>query len=171
MAALTGRRVVVTRAAEQADELADLLRAHGAVPVVVPLIHIAAEPAEMAALAAADPTSFEWLVVTSPNAAEAYVSAHPGHGAAGPANAPSQVAAVGAATAAVLTAAGVPVALLPAQQRASGLLAQFPSAHGSGRVLLVQAAAAAPTMAVGLGALGWQVTTIQPYRSVPARPT
>lgn len=169
MAALTGRRVVVTRAPEQADELAGLLRVHGAVPVVVPLIRIADEPAEVARLAALDPAAFDWLVVTSPNAARAYLAAHPPLGA-GPVRAP-QVAAVGAATAAVLTEAGLGVALVPAQQRAVGLVAQFAASTGTGRVLLVQAAEASPTMATGLAALGWHVATVQPYRSVPALPT
>ncbi|MEQ1702046.1 MAG: uroporphyrinogen-III synthase, partial [Ilumatobacteraceae bacterium] len=87
MGVLAGRKVVVTRAAEQADDLAELLRAAGAVPVVVPLIEIAAEPGAAAALAAEHPDRFEWLVVTSPNGARSYARVHP--------SAPSQVAAVG----------------------------------------------------------------------------
>lgn len=164
MGSLAGRRVVVTRAAEQADELAELLRAAGAVPVVVPLIEIVEDAAGVTELAAAQPDEFEWLVVTSPNGARAYLGAHGGGGTA-----PRQVAAVGASTAAVLAAAGIPVALVPLQQRATGLLAEFPA--GGGRVLLVQAVDAAGTLAAGLSEMGWRVTAISPYRSVAARPT
>ena len=113
----------------------------------------------LAALPVAD---FDWLVVTSPNGAQHYLAAH---GAAAPAN----VAAVGAATQAALEAGGVQVALVPRQQRAAGVLAEFP--RGPGRVLVVQAAAAAPELAEGLAAAGWQVTTVAPYRSLPAHPT
>lgn len=158
---LAGRKVVVTRAAEQADDLAELLRAAGAVPVVVPLIEIAAEPAGAAALAAERPDRFEWLVVTSPNGAQAYTAAH--------AIAPAAVAAVGTTTAAALAAAGVHASLVPMVQRAAGLLEEFPA--GDGRVLLVQAVDAEPTLADGLAAKGWQVTVITPYRSRPAHPT
>lgn len=159
MGVLAGRKVVVTRAAEQANDLADLLRAAGAVPVVVPLIEIAAEPGAAAALAAENPDRFEWLVVTSPNGAQAYTAAQR--------HAPPAVAAVGATTAAALAAAGVHATLVPAVQRAEGLLEEFPS--GDGRVLLVQAVAAERTLADGLVAKGWQVTTITPYRSRPTR--
>lgn len=162
MSALAGRRVVVTRAAEQADELVTLLQAAGAVPVVVPLIEIVADPTATAELAALGPTRFEWLVVSSPNGAAQYVAAH---GSA----APPSVAAIGSATAHALAVAGIVAGLVPAQQNATGLLAEFPS--GSGSLLLVQAAAAEPELAAGLAARGWQVTTISPYRSVPARVT
>jgi len=162
MTALAGRRVVVTRASEQADALADVLTAAGATPVVVPLIEIVTEPAGAAALAALEPADFRWLVVTSPNGADHYLRAQP-------TAAPPMVAAVGATTAAVLTAAARTVSLVPAQQRATGLLAEFPA--GSGRLLLVQAVDAEPTLAAGLADLGWQVTVNCPYRSVPATPT
>lgn len=161
MSALAGRRVVVTRAAEQADELVALLEAVGATAVVVPLIEIVPEPGAAAILATLDPSEFDWLVVTSPNGARAYLAAHT--------IAPRQVAAVGATTAAVLTAGAVPVALVPTDQRAVGLLAEFPT--GSGRVLLVQAADAEPTLAAGLEQAGWEVAAVSPYRSVPAHPT
>lgn len=161
MSALAGRRVVVTRAGEQADGLAELLTARGAVPVIVPLIEIVADPDGAAALAALDPAGFDWLVVTSPNGARHYLCAH--------AAAPPKVAAVGATTAAALAEGGVPTTLVPAQQRATGLLTEFPA--GTGRVLLVQAVDAEPTLAAGLTELGWQVTVNTPYRSVPARPS
>lgn len=164
MSSLAGRRVVVTRAAEQADDLAEVLRAAGAVPVVVPLIDIVEEPDAARELAELDLAGFEWLIVTSPNGARAYTAAR------GPSpDAPPRVAAVGATTAAALVAAGVEVTLVPAVQRASGLLAEMPD--GTGRVLLVQAAAAEPVLADGLAARGWQVTVSRPYRSVSAHPT
>lgn len=162
MGSLAGRRVVVTRSAGQADELATLLRAAGAVPVVVPLIEIVTDPEQAALLAAANPAAFDWLVVTSPNGALHYAGAH-GRGAA------PRVAAIGASTAAALNAAGIAVALVPAHQRAAGLLAEFPT--GSGRVLVVQARDAEPTLVAGLVDKGWQVTAVAPYRSVPAHPT
>ena len=162
MGALAGRRVVVTRSADQADELANLLRAAGAVPVVVPLIEIVTDPEQAALLAAANPAAYDWLVVTSPNGALHYVGAH---GSA----APPKVAAVGASTAAALNAAGIAVTLVPAHQRAAGLLAEFPV--GTGRVLVVQARDAEPTLVAGLVEKGWQVTALAPYRSVPAHPT
>lgn len=161
MSVLAGRRVVVTRAADQADDLAALLAAAGAVPVIMPLITIVTDQPECARLAALDPATFEWLVVTSPNGARHYLDAHR--------SAPTQVAAVGTATAATLAAGGLHATLVPAEQRATGLLAEFPA--GPGRVLLVQAATAEATLSAGLAEIGWQVTVVAPYRSVPARPT
>ncbi|MDO8391468.1 MAG: uroporphyrinogen-III synthase [Actinomycetota bacterium] len=153
--------MVVTRAGGQADGLAELLRERGAVPVVVPLVQIVAEPDGVAALAAVDPGAFDWLVVTSPNAAEAYLQGHR--------RTPAQVAAVGAATAAVLTGAGHQVQLVPARQRAEGLVHEFPA--GLGRVLLVQAQAGEAVLADGLAAKGWTLTVVRPYRAAPAQVT
>ena len=112
MSALAGRRVVVTRAAEQAGDLVSLLEAAGATAVVVPLIEIVSQPAACELLAALDLADFDWLVVTSPNGASAYLDAH--------SSAPSNVAAVGATTAAALTDGGVSVTLVPTDQRAAG---------------------------------------------------
>jgi len=161
MSALAGRRVVVTRAAEQAGELVALLEGVGATAVVVPLVEIVSEPTAVDALAALNPAEFDWLVVTSPNGARAYLAMH--------SSAPLNVAAVGATTAAALGAGGVNVTLVPGDQSADGLLAVFPS--GNGRVLLVQAVDAQPTMAAGLRRSGWNVTGISPYRSAPAHLT
>lgn len=161
MSALAGRRVVVTRAAEQAGELVALLESVGATAVVVPLVEIVTEPVASDELKTLNPADFDWLVVTSPNGARAYLATH--------SSAPPNVAAIGATTAAALSAGGLQVSLVPTDQRAEGLVAAFPA--GSGHVLLVQAVDAQPTMAAGLRCSGWQVTVISPYRSVPALPT
>ena len=158
--ALQGRRVVVTRSSAQAGSLAGLLEAEGAVPVVVPLVEQVVEPEAAAALRALRPEAFDWLVVSSPNGADQYVAAH--------STAPANVAAVGATTASALLSGGVTATLVPAQQSAAGLLAELPP--GPGRVLVVQAVDAEPTLADGLRALGWDVTVNAPYRTVPARP-
>lgn len=161
---LAGRRVVVTRALDQADGLADLLRERGAVPVLVPLVQIVDVDDEVARLRTLRPSEFTWLVVTSPNGARSYARVHP--------SAPPQVAAVGTATAAALAEHGLPVTLVPAVQRGEGLVGEFPDAPAAGgSVLLVHAVDAEPTVADGLRARGWLVTAVTPYRSVSARPT
>ena len=157
---LAGRRVVVTRSSSQAGSLAGLLEARGAVPVVVPLVEQLPVPDGVAQLAALRPDAFDWLVVSSPNGAQAYADVHA-------AIAPARVAAVGATTAAALADAGITATLVPSTQSAAGLVDVFP--RGTGRVLLVQAVDAAPTLADGLRAAGWQVTVVMPYRTVPAR--
>ena len=80
-----------------------------------------------------------------------------------------QVAAIGATTAAALAEGGVVASLIPGEQSAVGLLAEFPECVGAGRVLLVQASGAEPVLADGLRAKNWQVTVVAPYRTVPAR--
>jgi uroporphyrinogen-III synthase len=161
---LAGRRVVVTRAAGQADDLAALLAARGAAAVVVPLVEILPVPEALARLATLRPDDFEWLVVTSPNGAHSYAAVH--H------LSPSGVAAVGTATAAALREHGIDATLVPPEQRAAGLLAEFPACRvGGASVLLVQAAGAEPALADGLSALGWQVTVVAPYRTTAIRPT
>ncbi len=160
MGALAGRTVVVTRAAEQADALADVLRERGALPVVVPLVEIVAVPAEQAALAALRADTFDWLVASSPNAATAYLAAHAEH--------PRHAAAVGEATAQVLRAGGVAVELVPHRQRAAGLVEAFPD--GPGRVLVVQGSQAESGLVDGLTARGWSVTVARPFTTAPVRP-
>lgn len=157
---LHGRRVVVTRSSAQAGSLVGLLEAEGAVPVVVPLVEQVVVPEAAAALRALQPPAFDWLVVSSPNGAEQFLAAHR--------SAPANVAAVGATTASALLSGGVTATLVPAQQSAAGLLAELPP--GPGRVLVVQAVDAEPTLADGLRAKGWVVTVSAPYRTVPAQP-
>jgi uroporphyrinogen-III synthase len=137
---LTGWRVLVTRPTEQAQALADALRAEGATPVIYPTIALGPPPTWTpfdAAVAEVD--VYDWIVFTSPSAVRFAL----GHatGLAKHLQAPRapKVAAVGTETAKTLAEHGVPVALVPGDQRQEGLVAGFGSLVAGTRVLFPQA--------------------------------
>jgi uroporphyrinogen III methyltransferase / synthase len=115
-------RIVVTRAAVQAEPLAERLEALGHEVVRCPLIRV--EPLGDGPV---DPTPYEWVVVTSPNGA-----AELARRLAAP---PAHLAAIGPATADALRSLGLRVDLVPAVSTQEGLLAELPP----GRVLLAAA--------------------------------
>lgn len=154
---LHGLTVVVTRPVEQADALADLLRAAGATTIVMPLIDLVDVAADAQIDAAIGPlTATDWLVVASAHAARRVSPWLAGS--------PAQVAAVGSTTAAALPRTD----LVASQQSASGLVAMFPA--GTGRAVVAQAADGAPTLVDGLAALGWAVQRLDTHRSVAVVP-
>jgi uroporphyrinogen-III synthase len=159
MSSLTGRSIVITRSSEQSVESADLVRTFGAIPLVVPLIAIVDEPTGMDALRSLDVSTLDWIVATSPN------GAHRVSPLVAPEGATPKLAAVGETTAAALPRCD----LVATTQSAVGLLEIFPP--GPGRVTVVQAVDAAPTMVAGLRELGWDVVAISPYRTVSAVPS
>lgn len=154
---LRGRTVVITRAAEQGQATVELVESFGAEALVVPLIEVVDDPVVLAELAAVDFDVVDWVVVTSPNGAERVAAVLP-------VSAPPQVAAVGAATAAVLPRCE----LVPRTQSAAGLLEEMPP--GDGAAVVVQAFHAAPALVEGLRRLGWQVQVFAPYRTQPVQP-
>jgi len=164
---LFGRRVVVTRAREQASEAAALLREIGADVVELPMIEIA-EPADGGAAlrdAAGRLGSFDWVVFTSANAVERLFACLRDARALGTA----RVAAVGTKTAEALARHGVVADLVPPQFVAEALLDAFPA--GTGTVLLPRAAVARDVLPDGLRAKGWRVEVVDAYRTVPAQPS
>lgn len=168
---LAGRRVVVTRAADQAGRLSSLLRERGATVVEVPVLDIAPAADAGAALAAAADRvvagAYEWVVVASPNAVGRIAAALHGRGTGG-----ARVAAVGPGTADAARAAGLPVALVPPRAISESLVEAFPSGAGTapGTVLLARAAVTRDVLAPGLRAKGWTVDEVEAYRTLPARP-
>ena len=159
MNSLTGRTVVITRAADQAETTAELIASFAAVPVVVPLIEVVDEPSGMAQLAALDLDDVDWIVATSPNGARRVAPLLI------PEAITPRLAAVGSATAAALPRCD----LVADPQSALGLLDVFPS--GPGRVAVVQAVDAATTLVDGLLDDAWKVVVINPYRTVTAAPS
>jgi uroporphyrinogen-III synthase len=161
---LAGCRLVVTRPAEQAAELADALRRLGAEVRVRPLLGIA-PPADPAALRAALKAleGFRWLAFTSANAVRACLAAAPA-GVQWP-----LVACVGPGTARAAATAGIPVSLLPDTHSGDALaraLLQADALSGA-RVLWPRASGARETFAARLREAGAVVVEIECYRTAP----
>ena len=159
MNALSGRTIVVTRSAGQAAAMSELVTSFDAIPVIVPLIDIVDEPNGVGQLASLDFSDVDWIVTTSPNGAERVA---PLIAADSPR---PRLAAVGSTTAAALPRCD----LVAETQSARGLLEVFPS--GPGRVVVVQAFDAEPTLERGLREKAWDVVAISPYRAVSVAPS
>ena len=163
---LLGRRIVVTRAREQASELAEALSALGAEVLEVPTIRIA-EPADGGAAlrqAAAALASYDWVVLTSARAVERLLAVLRDARAFGAA----RVAAVGPGTAGALAERGLLADLVPEEAVGEALVEAFPT--GTGRVLVPAAAGARDVVPAGLGAKGWMVDLVEAYRTEPETP-
>lgn len=167
-AALRGARVLVPVTPTRTD-FARRLTDAGA--------HVA--PAEFIAIAPTDDQAaldravthwcqgdYPWLVVTSRNAVDALAATARSLGLSLAQPQPlAQVAAVGEGTRDQCEQAGLTVALIPhIRWDARALVDDFPA--GPGRVLAPLGNLAAPVLADGLTAKGWDVDTVQAYRTV-----
>jgi len=169
MGALTGKRVLVTRAREQAGTLVALLEAAGAQPLVFPSIQIV-EPPDVAPLDTAIKglDVYSWVVFTSMNAVERFFSrmaladkdARHLYGV--------RVAAVGPATARALERHGVIADFVPAKHVGEGVLEGLcERGVGEGtRVLLPRALEAREVLPDGLRERGVRVDVVPAYQTV-----
>lgn len=160
--ALRGRRVVVTRPAEQAGPMVELLRAAGAVPFVAPAIRVLPpdDPQPLAEAAEAL-ARFDWLVCTSANGVRAIVDLRGDQ----PWPATVRIAAVGPATEKALRAAGAVVTFTPSSAIAEALARELEVAPGA-RVLWPRGDLADLALAERLTARGAKVEAPIAYRTV-----
>ncbi|TAN21342.1 MAG: uroporphyrinogen-III synthase [Acidobacteria bacterium] len=165
---LTGRRIVVTRAAEQAGELLERLRAEGAEAVALPTIAIA-PPLNAAPLEAAleELATFDGCIFTSANAARAVLARAQVRSLAPPRG---WICAVGTATAAALThRAGWAATLLPQAAQAAGIAAALAAQPLAGkRIFFPRAEAAGELIPRVLSERGATVVSPVAYRTVLA---
>jgi uroporphyrinogen-III synthase len=161
-------RVLVTRSSKQASALSDHLRALGCEPILIPTIETI-EPASFELLdqALSQLQTFQWLIFTSANAVNVYASRM-----RTPVEAKSvQIAAIGAATARALEAAGLKPDLIPPQAVAESLtealLPHVKQPNGTAtRFLLIRAEEAREHLPETLRAAGAEVTIAPAYRTV-----
>jgi len=164
---LLGKRVVVTRAREQASELRSRLEALGAEVLELPVIAIEPLAFKLPAL-----HRYAWLVFTSANGVAVFFD----RGLAGAsldarALAPVRVAAIGPGTAAALATRGVRADLVPERFVAESLLEGFPAPGTPGeRILLARAEQARDVLPDGLAGHGYEVEVLNLYRTVVAEP-
>jgi len=169
MLPLAGRRILVTRAMEQAGKLSDSLRALGAEPVEVPVLEIG-PPDSFTALdkALVQLNSYDWHIFTSANAVKALVLRAlalriPMAGKM------RKIAAVGPATAEVVTKAGFTVDFVPHKYVAECLVEGFPGNVQGKRILLARASVARDVIPDALRAAGAQLDVVDAYcNRIPA---
>ncbi len=155
-------RVLVTRAADQGDELVSRLRQAGLDAVRVPTIAIELRsPSRDLEATARRLGSYAWVVITSANGARALL------GAAGHANLGSDApswGAIGPATRRILEGAGIEVGFEPSQSSGKTMAAELPLAAGD-RVLVVRGDLADEDVPLGLRARGATVDDLIGYRT------
>jgi len=161
----------VTRAREQAGELARALEALGAEVLAVPTIRIL-PLADLTALRAAltDPAAYDWIVFTSQNTVAVVCDRLPEWGLAARDLARMAVAAIGPATAQALERYGLTPDVVPPQYVAEAVVAAVVArgpVHGK-RVLVPRAREGRDALPEGLRARGAIVDVIPVYETVPA---
>ncbi|HET7789270.1 MAG TPA: uroporphyrinogen-III synthase [Gemmatimonadales bacterium] len=168
---LAGRRIVVTRARDQAADLVRALEARGAVVTALPVIEIVPLP-DLSALRAAlyAIRDYQWVVFTSQNAVQVVCDRLEEWGLAPAPFSSARVGAIGPATAAALGERGIRVDLVPEGFIAESLVEALKERGGlaGARVLVPRAETARDALPDGLRALGARVDVIPVYRTVGA---
>jgi uroporphyrinogen III methyltransferase/synthase len=171
---LFGKRVLVTRAREQAGGTASLLRELGADPWVVPTIELGppADPQPLAhALRELRGGGYDWAAFTSANGVDRTWEALLAAGADARAFGGVRLAAIGPATAHALEAHGLRPDVVAREFRGEGLAAAILDeafARPSSRVLLARAAKARDALPDALRAAGHRVDVVAAYETRPA---
>jgi uroporphyrinogen-III synthase len=167
-ASLAGKRVVVTRAAQQSGALIRALEEAGAIPVMLPLLAFV-PPEDLSALDAALRRGHEidWLLLTSQNALSALqdrcttlqislrdIFAKP------------RVAAVGPSTAAAAESAGLNISYVPRKHQGVALAEELGGEFAGKKVLLPRSDLASVELPRALQRLGALVTEVVAYKTI-----
>lgn len=164
---LFGRKVLVTRARDQASTLSQMLRECGAEPIEFPVIRIT-PPESFAELDAAlgRVEDYDWLLFTSANSVRAVIARLKEldgdiRWLKGP-----KIGVIGPRTAEVLTDLSITVDFMPAEFVAESVVAQFPDDPKGKRILILRAAEARELLPEKLQEKGAQVDVVHAYRTV-----
>lgn len=168
---LAGRRVLITRAREQASETERSLLRRGARPVHLPTIEIG-PPDDRAGLdrAARSLATYDVVAFTSANGVDALFSALDAAALDARAFGGARIAAIGPGTTRALTRRGLRVDIEAEEHRGEGLArvildAMESRASGERRVLLPRAAVARSALPDALSAAGVHVDVVEAYRT------
>ena len=165
---LAGRRIVVTRARSQAEDLARRIEELGGEVIEFPTIEMQ-PPESYAALDGAIEKihTYNWLIFTSVNGVERFLSRLKILHEPVTELKSIKVGAIGPETAARLKEAGVKVCLVPRLYQAEGILELLtPEAMRGKRVLIPRAAKARDVLPETLRRWGAEVDVIETYRTV-----
>ena len=163
---LFGKRIVVTRAREQASELKRLFEESGATVVQFPTIEIA-PPASYESLDKAVDERFDWLVFTSTNGVAAFFERLFAKGKDVRALAAARIACVGETTASALRAHGLAPDIVPEKFLSAALIPHFDvDLHGV-RMAVIRAAEGRDEFIDEMRRRGANVHLAVAYRTIP----
>ncbi|HEY1341157.1 MAG TPA: uroporphyrinogen-III C-methyltransferase [Bryobacteraceae bacterium] len=165
---LFGKRIVVTRAAGQADALSSRLRALGADAVELPTIEIR-PAADYAPLdrAIAELASYDWLIFTSANGVRFFLD-RLDRSSTDLRSLRARICAIGPATRAAVEALHLKIDLIGKEYVAESLLEAFAAHDLAGkRVLLPRAAVARDLVPAELTRRGAHIDVVEAYRTEP----
>ena len=166
MSPLAGKRVLITRAKEQAGALSELLEAHGAIPVSYPLLRFGPpEDRDPLDSALRHVSEFDWIFFTSQNAAHATAVR------ASELGVPMQsgnyrVAVVGPTTRQAAIEAGFCVEFVASRPIGIALAEDLGEGLRGKRVLLPRSDRANDDLVTALNGRGAQVTDVVAYRTL-----
>ena len=162
---LSGKRIVVTRAREQASEFAALLAARGAEAIEFPLIKIVPPPCGYGDLdaALASLERYEWACFASAPAVRAVFDRLREMGKDARAFGPVKVAAVGPATADALREMGIAADFVPSEQTGAALGEQLPDAREGTHTFVPRALDGDDGLIDALAARGTVVNAVTAY--------
>jgi uroporphyrinogen III methyltransferase/synthase len=165
---LAGKRIAITRAREQASVLGQQLQALGATVIEIPTIEIR-DPSSWERLdhAIKNLHTFDVLLLTSVNGAKRFLARLEFCGRTVQDLRHVETGAIGPATAAILTQAGVKVDFVPREYRAEGLLSIFADRdlHRT-KFLIPRAKVARDLVPQILHERGAQVEVVEAYETV-----
>jgi uroporphyrinogen III methyltransferase/synthase len=170
VSALAGKRILVTRAREQAEKTAAMIRERGAEPVLLPAIelHPPKDPAAVErALAQAD--AYAWVAFTSENGVEWTWRAVQALGRGAAVFGEAKLAAIGPGTAAALEERGLRADVVATESKGEGLAAAVLAAMEPGdTLLLLRAEVARDAFPDALREAGHEVDVVAVYETRPA---
>jgi len=170
---LFGKRVLVTRAAEQAGVLSHALAEAGAEPIELPAIEIVPRVDRKAlrqALDRLDAAEYDWLVFSSVNGVDIFFDELRRANKDARALGRARVCAIGPATAIALARHGVHADLVPERYLAEGVVEALSAQDVAGkRVLWPRARGARRALVVGLERLGAAVDELPLYSAAVPR--
>ncbi|HYR42070.1 MAG TPA: uroporphyrinogen-III synthase [Terriglobia bacterium] len=160
---LSGKTVLITRAASQSAELRSRLEDLGARVIECPTIQIVPPKTwKLVDDGIRRLNTYQWLLFTSANAVEQFMDRMGDRRPAIP------IAVVGSATAAKLADWGLKPSLVPEEFRAEGLLAAFPENLVGTRILFPRAEVARELLPEELRRRGATLDIVTVYRTVKA---
>lgn len=170
---LEGKRVLVTRPAEQSRIMLELLEHHGAEALVAPVIEIRPLADQSAIDAAVEALgTYQWIAFTSANGVDRFLEAMRARDKDPSALGAARIAAIGPGTAAALAKSAVDVDWVAPEHDGEGFAAsllEVARAQAGERLLLPRALVARDVVPDTLRGAGLHVDVLPIYETVSAR--